>query len=63
MSDRDNYYMKLLEGSAKRLNELLEVAAPIDMICNEVRLLVQVAQPLKPSAFKSWNYCNPERKI
>lgn len=49
------YYMMLLEGRAKRLNELLEVSAPVDMICNEIKLLVYAAQPLKPAAFKSWS--------
>lgn len=51
-----SYYMKLLEGRAKRLNELLEVAAPTDMICKEIMLLVAAAEPLDPKAFKSWNY-------
>lgn len=51
-----SYYMGLLEGRAKRLNELLEIAAPMDMICKEIMLLVDAAEPLEPKSFKSWNY-------
>ncbi len=49
-----NYYMGLLESRAKRLNELLEMAAPIDIICKEIVLLREAAEPLAPQAF--WNY-------
>lgn len=51
-----NYYMELLEGRAKRLNELLAMAAPTDMICREVMLVTEAATPLEPQAFHSWNY-------
>ena len=54
MNRTRSYYIKLLEGRAKRLNELLEVAAPIDIICNEIMLLVQIVKPLEPKVFKSW---------
>lgn len=47
------YHMGLLEGRAKRLNELLEIAAPTDMIWKEVMLLTEAAKPFAP---KSWNY-------
>jgi hypothetical protein len=59
MKERSDY-MKLLEGRAKRLNELLEVAAPTDMICQEVMLLFQAAKPLEPRIFKSWKEINNE---
>jgi len=58
MNEKHNYYMKLLEGRAKRLNELLEIAAPTDIICKEIMLLTQIAQPLHPNIFKSWTYTN-----
>lgn len=54
MSNYQRYYMGLLEGRAKRLNELIEEAAPADVVCQEVLLLVQAAVQLKPSYFKSW---------
>jgi len=54
MNGSRTYYMKLLEGRVKRLNELLEVAAPTDIICNEIMLLAQLARPLDPRVFKSW---------
>ena len=53
-ADRKNYYMGLLEGRAQRLNNLIKVAAPSDIICQEVLLLMQAAVPLEPSFFKSW---------
>lgn len=67
MNDNRNYYMKLLLGRSKRLEELLEIAAPTDMICKEVMLLVEAAKPLDPK-FRSWaqkeyinEECQPER--
>ena len=50
----NNYYRSLLEGRARRLTELIEMAAPNDLICQEVMLLTQAAMPLSPSQFKSW---------
>jgi hypothetical protein len=47
----NSYHMGLLESRAKRLNELLEIAAPTDMIYKEVMLLTEAAKPLAP---KSW---------
>jgi hypothetical protein len=59
--------MKLLEGRSKRLVELIEMAAPIDIICKEVELLVEAVKPLD-STFKSWalkeninEKCQPEK--
>jgi hypothetical protein len=52
------YYHRLLEGRAKRLNELLEIAAPQEMICKEVILIVQAASLLNPHTFKSWSNNN-----
>ncbi len=49
----NNYYMRLLEGRSKRLEELLEIAAPIDMICKEVKLLAEAVKPFDPK-FRSW---------
>lgn len=49
------YYKRLLEGRSKRLNELLEIAAPQEMICKEVILIVQAASLLSPHTFKSWS--------
>jgi hypothetical protein len=57
---RKDYYMSLLESRAKRLNELLEVAAPTDLICKEVRLLTEAALPLSPSLFESLSVNNSE---
>ncbi len=48
------YHMGLLEGRAKRLSDLLEMAAPTDLICKEVRMLAEAALPLDPNGFKSW---------
>lgn len=53
MNDNRNYYMKLLECRSKRLEELLAMAAPMDMICKEVMLLVEAVKPLDPK-FRSW---------
>jgi hypothetical protein len=50
--------MSLLESRAKRLNELLEVAAPTDLICKEVKLLTEAAMPLSPSLFESLSVPN-----
>ena len=47
--------MGLLEGRAKRLNELLEIAAPTDMIWKEIQLLSEAAKPFAPKS-KSWSY-------
>lgn len=52
------YYKRLLEGRSKRLNELLEIAAPQEMICKEVILIVQAASLLSPHTFKSWSNNN-----
>lgn len=46
-----NNHMLLLESRARRLTELLEIAAPSDMIYNEIMLLTEAAKPLAP---KSW---------
>ena len=62
MNGHQKYYMKLLEGRAKRLNELLEVAAPTDMIYKEIMLLCDAAKPFAPkpqwgtplSGYGSW---------
>ena len=62
MNERTRYYKKLLEGRAKRLNDLLDASAPMDMVFNEIMLLVRAAEPLKPPKFKSWNYCQTEEK-
>lgn len=45
--------MLLLESRAKRLNELLEIAAPSDMIYKEIMLLSEAAKPLAPKT-KTW---------
>ena len=45
--------MSLLESRAKRLNELLEIAAPDDMIYKEIMLLSEAAKPLAPKT-KTW---------
>jgi len=45
--------MSLLESRAKRLNELLEIAAPSDMIYNEIMLLAEAAKPFAPK--KVWS--------
>lgn len=44
----NNYYMKLVESRSKRLQDLLEMGAPIDMICKEVVLLMEATKPLDP---------------
>jgi len=62
MNEKHTYYMGLLEGRAKRLNELFEISAPTDIICKEVALLVEVAQPLHPNFFKSWKKENETGK-
>lgn len=43
MSGYNTYYMGLLEGRAKRLTELIEIAAPTDMIWKEVMLITDAA--------------------
>lgn len=53
MGSNNNYHMGLLEGRAKRLNELLEMAAPTDMIWKEIVLITEAARPFAP---KSWDY-------
>lgn len=54
-----SYYMALLENRAKRLHELLEVAAPEDMIYKEIMLLADAAQPFAPAGTpKSFGYGN-----
>jgi len=50
-----DYYMRLLDGRSERLNELIKIAAPQDMICKEVVLIVQAVSLLNPHAFKSWS--------
>lgn len=50
-------HMSLLESRARRLNELLEIAAPSDMIYNEVMLLTEAAKPLAPKT-KMWGNGN-----
>ncbi len=62
-----NYYMRLLESRSKRLVELIDMAAPIDMICKEVKLLAKAVEPLDPT-LKSWVFkenineeCQPEK--
>lgn len=47
-------HMALLESRAKRLNELLEIAAPSDMIYNEVMLLSEAAKPFAPQTTPKW---------
>lgn len=47
-----NYYMKLLEGRAKRLSKLIKIAAPQEMICKEVILILQAAMQLD---LKPWS--------
>jgi len=49
----NSYYMRLLESRSKRLGELLEMSAPIDIICQEVKLLVEAIKPLDLK-FRSW---------
>lgn len=49
--DCKQYYFRLLEGRAKRLNELLEIAAPENLICNEVLLILKAAVILSPRTF------------
>lgn len=53
MSSTKDYYMRLLEGRAERLSELIKIAAPDNMICKEVILIVQAASQLNP--YKSWS--------
>lgn len=48
MSGYNSYYMGLLEGRAKRLTELIEIAAPHDMIWKEVMLITEAAKPFAP---------------
>ena len=55
MSERKEYYMRLVEGRSKRLSELLMISAPIDLICKEVRMLAEIAVVLDPTVFKSWS--------
>lgn len=50
------YYMGLLEGRAKRLTELIEIAAPHDMIWKEVMLITEAAKPFAPKSLPQWGY-------
>jgi hypothetical protein len=52
--NRKEYYLSLLEGRTTRLNELLTIAAPDELICKEILLIVQAAIPLNPEIFKSF---------
>lgn len=65
ITTRQEYFMSLLEGRAKRLTDLIESAAPESLICHEVILLLQAAVPLNPKTFKSWagNYCWPAGEV
>lgn len=47
--------MRLLEGRAERLNVLIKIAAPEEMICKEVILILQAAMLVSPNKFKSWS--------
>jgi hypothetical protein len=56
MSGYNTYYMGLLEGRAKRLTELIEIAAPPDMIWKEVMLITEAAKPFAPKSTPQWGY-------
>lgn len=53
MSD---FHMKLLEGRAERLSELIKIAAPKHMIYREVILIVQIAMVLSPNMWSNNEY-------
>lgn len=48
MNNQQKYYLNLLRSRAKRLNEMLEIAAPPDMIYKEIMLLTDAARPFAP---------------
>jgi hypothetical protein len=52
--NRQEYHLSLVENRANRLNELLSIAAPDELICKEVLLILQAAIPLNPSVFKTF---------
>lgn len=58
-----NYYMGLLEKRAKRLNELLEMAAPQDVLLKEIKLIVETAALINPGIVKSWKSGIQNEKI
>jgi hypothetical protein len=51
---RQEYHLSLLGNRANRLNELLNIAAPDELICKEVLLIMQAAIPLNPGVFKNF---------
>jgi hypothetical protein len=48
------YYMQVLEGRSKRLNELLEISAPMNIISREVKLIVKITALINPVSFNTW---------
>jgi hypothetical protein len=47
--------MRLLEGRAERLNNLIKISAPQNIICKEIVLILEAAKLISPSTFKSWS--------